>query len=89
MIYVRTFPPLPAEHLSATHPCPACDEPCGTSLPVVLVAVGPLDQDARADHDAGRWYSAGVLLHEPCADRLDDDELEQLVGELIVISGGR
>ena len=84
---VRTFPPLSAGHPSVGDPCPHCERPVGKEEPTLLVAVGPVDADEFLRHDEGRWYNAGaVLLHETCADQLDDPSLERLVAELMVTS---
>lgn len=82
---------MAADHPAAAHPCPVCDLGIAAGpdpMPFVLVAVGPEPDDAadQAAHDAGRWYAAAaVLIHQPCADELTDEALEQLCAELVVV----
>lgn len=82
----RVFDPLGADHPAAAATCVFCDQQIGTTTPVQIVVVGPdlRDDENRERHEAGRWYSAlGVLVHEPCADALDDTQLERVIGELV------
>lgn len=85
-----TFGPLDGEHPLAAVPCPECGLPLRIpwGVPVVLVAVGPPDDDdeARQRHEAGRWYTAAAtVLHEPCVDELGDDALDSLVAQLVTV----
>lgn len=85
----RGYPPLAPTHPSVEHPCPACGNPVGTTTPVQLVIVGPTDAEDRERHYEGRWYTAGaVVVHQSCADAIDDDELDRLVDYLVVIGVG-
>lgn len=95
MIYVRwrageprrvsTFPPLSADHPSVATACVVCSTTLGTDAPVTLVAVGPLDDEARERHDAGRWFNAGAAaVHEDCVAQLTEVDLGMLVAELTV-----
>ena len=82
----RTFPALTPDHPSYQHPCPECGGMLGAAERVVLIAVGPVGDDGRDRHDAGRWYSAGgVLAHETCVDHLDEPALDRLAAELVVV----
>lgn len=85
----RVFEPLTLQHPEVQSPCVECGQELGTVDRVQLVAVGPTDTDDQMTHDRGGWYSAGaVLLHETCAERVTDDDLEALVSELRIATQG-
>lgn len=81
----RVFPPLRPPHPSYTAPCLVCDEWLGNGDQIQLIVVGPTNDEDRAKHEAGGWYNAGgVLVHQVCADRLDDDGLQEFVAPLAI-----
>lgn len=64
---VRTLPHLPTGNPCSREPCLLCEQDLGNTLPVVLFALGPEDEQDRGKHAAGRWYSARALvLHAEC-----------------------
>lgn len=63
----RVLPPMSADHPAFTDPCPACRTPLGDGRPVQLLAIGPTDDEDRARHTNGAWYSAlALLFHTAC-----------------------
>lgn len=83
----REFGPLDREHPAYKAPCILCRYSLGSdTVGVQLVAVGPDDPRAEADHERGRWYSAiAVCVHTSCLAQLTDDDLEVVVRELVQV----
>jgi hypothetical protein len=77
-------------HPAATLACPYCGRELGT-MAIQAIVVGMIDPDADklAKFEAGGVVSAGaVLLHERCANRMDDRQLEVFVRDVPVYEGG-
>ena len=82
----RVFPaPQPGHPLHATD-CVACGGALySDSGDIVLIAVGPVDEDERERHEAGRWYNAGaVAVHVADVESMTDAELDALCAELVI-----
>lgn len=79
----KVFPSLKAEHPCYSVACLLYDQPLGPG-PVQLLALG----DCSAD-ETQHWHTAeAVIAHANCLDRLDDEEVESLVSELVCQEGG-
>lgn len=78
----RVFPPLTADHPGAALPCLVCNQPLGDGRQVQLFAVGPYDDETRAKHAEGRWYTAeAALFHIGCAEAVSAAFLDWLTVE--------
>lgn len=79
----EVWTPLTPEHPLVLNLCFLCREQLGTALAPQILVVGPVDDDQWDSHLAGLTYSAtAVLVHEPCLEKRDDDQVEDAVAEI-------
>lgn len=91
----RVFVPLTPDHPAYTLKCLYCDYELGggfagsvTPEPVQIIAVDLIepDDEERAKLARGSWCTVGgALLHERCANQMDDEQLETFVAELAYV----
>ncbi len=78
----RVFAALDPNHPAVDTICVICDQKIGVEK-TQLVAVGPDDDEERAEHDEGSWYTAGAMIvHERCLRVTSDDDVEVFVSSL-------
>lgn len=88
----QVIDPLLPDHAGYAAECMLCPRLLGgqgtQALPLQPIVVGPAEGDERAKlrNSARAHYSAAaIVVHQECADRLSDQELEKFVGGLRMI----